>query len=287
MADNLLNITSGSSLLAKSNIPESTGKITLTIILFLLGLITVVIIYNYWIIYRYVPKSISNENFTIDDAQIPSQIAKQSVDRTESCGNLEPIVLATVAKAAKYQEGDMSPELKRYYDENAAKQQNQARVQTEPKIPGASGISNMYMTPQSSDIQGSGSGPGQAQEQSYKLEPRQTSSQSIVNQKKIKKSAVPEPGVTKLIIFHMRGCGHCMDIMDRKQQNNKTKFEQLSDIFSTDPAVQVMDFQYGRDKEAEKYNGFPVILIVTIDGEEEYMGPREVVNIAKAVINKK
>jgi len=62
-------------------------------------------------------------------------------------------------------------------------------------------------------------------------------------------------------------------------------FEQLSYIFEKDPMIQVLDFQFGRDKEANKYYAFPVILIVTGDSVEEYTGPRRVSNIIEAVIN--
>jgi len=100
------------------------------------------------------------------------------------------------------------------------------------------------------------------------------------------KSIKRESGITKLIIFHMEECKHSDEIMVTKQKkNNKTMFEQLSYIFEKDPMIQVLDFQFGRDKEANKYYAFPVILIVTGDSEEEYTGPRRVSNIIEAVIN--
>lgn len=343
MADNLVNITSGSSLLAKTDTKSdySTGTVTFTIILFLLVVITAVMAYNYWVIYRYVPTTVNSETFSPDltdsDAATPTSSQQGS--------GLRPIVQATVERAAKYEEGQMSPELKRYYEENKTRndmvnsqnpvtgsgtgaglsRETADSMKQNVQIAGGQGHSNQPSSDQNKapryvQISGPSMGPlpnlgqnpaqnlgqkqnlmqatGQASTQISGQNPRQGPVQKpgqnqIKNpnpsseKKQFVKSVDREPGITKLIVFHMRGCGHCMDIMDRKQENNKTKFEQLTDIFATDPSVQVMDFQYGRDKEAEKYNGFPVILMVTEEGEEEYQGPREVVNIAKAVINKK
>lgn len=259
MADKLVNITSGSSLLAKTETTSSygTGTVTFTIILFLLVVISAVMAYNYWVIFTYVPKSIDNEAFSSDMTNSDAVDHGSSSISSVNVPGLRPIVQATIDRAAKYEEGHMSPELKRYYEENRIRDENQAiesvHKQREHEQQHAKAIETVTVDPQK------------------------------VNKKSVEK----EPGITKLIVFHMRGCGHCVDIMEKKQENNKTKFEHLIDIFAQDPSVQIMDFQYGRDREAEKYNGFPVILIVTGDGEEEYMGPREVPHIAKAVINKK
>lgn len=106
--------------------------------------------------------------------------------------------------------------------------------------------------------------------------------------KQFQKSLKPETGITKLAILHMNGCGHCRDLMEVKQSNGMTKFEQLEKIFEDDQTIQVMDFKAGRDEEASKYTAFPIILIITGNGETEYMGyPREVKGIAKAVLDAK
>jgi hypothetical protein len=106
--------------------------------------------------------------------------------------------------------------------------------------------------------------------------------------KQFVKSDRPEPGITKFIIYHMQMCGHCMNLMDKKQEkNNMTKFEELVQVFANDPGVQIMDFKYGRDKEAERYRAFPTMLIVTTKGSEEYHGPHEVQGMVKAIIAKK
>jgi hypothetical protein len=102
------------------------------------------------------------------------------------------------------------------------------------------------------------------------------------------KSEKPEKGIVKLIIYHMFGCGHCMNMIDIKQpKNGMTKFEELNKLFENDNSVQIMDFKYGRDEEANKYFAFPLILLVTSNGTEEYRGPHEVSDMAKAILNKK
>jgi hypothetical protein len=210
--------------------------------------------YNYWVIYMYVPKSVDSESFSSDVSN------SDAVQRP----NLGPIVQATIANVARYKEGMMSPELKRHYDEDKMRN-NTVDQSVKPTV---------STTDQRSD-----------QRTDQIPEPPKATTEPA--KKSVRRSVDKEHGITKLIIFHMKGCGHCTDIMERKQQNNKTKFEHLVDIFAQDPSVHIIDFQYGRDREAEKYNGFPVLLIVTGDGEEEYTGPREVPHIAKALINKK
>lgn len=100
------------------------------------------------------------------------------------------------------------------------------------------------------------------------------------------KSDVPEHNVIKLCIYHMEGCGHCEEIMTRKQENGKTKFEQLKEIFEKVNNVKIQDFKLGTDPPANKFNAFPVILIVGEFGSEEYNGPREVTNIVGALAKK-
>jgi hypothetical protein len=107
------------------------------------------------------------------------------------------------------------------------------------------------------------------------------------SKKVFNKSVNPEKGIVKLIIFHMNGCLHCSDLMEIKNENNKTKFELITDIFDDDNSVQIMDFKAGRDKEADPYRFLPTILIVTENKSVEYTGPRDVQSMSKAIIDAK
>lgn len=80
----------------------------------------------------------------------------------------------------------------------------------------------------------------------------------------------PENGIVKFCVYHMQGCGHCRDVMEVTGANGKTTFQTVKDAFNGDDRVQVMDFKIGRDKEASKYNAFPVIMLITGSGEVEY-----------------
>lgn len=96
-----------------------------------------------------------------------------------------------------------------------------------------------------------------------------------------------EQGVTKLVIYHMNGCGHCHAIMDKKRDGSKSIFDELNDMFKNDNTVKIYDFQLNRDKEAEKFQAFPVIKIITSNGEFDYNGPRDANNMSKALMEKK
>lgn len=98
-----------------------------------------------------------------------------------------------------------------------------------------------------------------------------------------KKTDLKEPGIVKFVFYHMNGCGHCSDFMKIPKVNGKTKFELLTEAFANDPKVKVVDFQYGRDKEANKFTAFPMIYILSDKGVEEYNGPLEVNELIKAI----
>lgn len=84
----------------------------------------------------------------------------------------------------------------------------------------------------------------------------------------------------KLAIYHMNGCGHCYDLMRTKQKNGNTKFEELKNIFKNNDRVEIVDYLYSRDKEANKFNAFPVIEITTDCGAMEFNDSREVGDMA-------
>ncbi len=113
----------------------------------------------------------------------------------------------------------------------------------------------------------------------------QSQSQSQEVNPVLKKSDLPEKGITKLIFYHMNGCGHCTGFISIPQANGKTKFETLQSIFSRNNNVQIFDFQYGRDPEAAKYHAFPTVKFITDRGTYEYEGSWDVEPMAKALSN--
>jgi len=245
--------------------------------------------YNYWVTLTYIPTHLIEENFGGKQ-----QATQQSNDQVRSS------VTQTLSKLPNYTEGEMSPELRKYFEET--KNQitstpviNQNQFNQKPKI----NQNQLTPKPITNQNQLNNQNPPNSKpiitqnqttnnQNSALAQNIQKPTQQQPPQKQFKKSDKPEPGIIKLIIYHMTGCGHCMNIMDRKQNlNNMTRFEELCQMFSNDNSVQVFDFKYGRDNEASKYRAFPVILIVTSEGAEEYRGSHEVLDIAKAVINKK
>ena len=80
----------------------------------------------------------------------------------------------------------------------------------------------------------------------------------------------------------MPGCGHCHKIMKEKN-NGITIFEELVKRFANDPSVKIHDFEYGKDTEADKYNAFPVIKLITPAQEFEYHGARSVNDIEQFI----
>ena len=92
-------------------------------------------------------------------------------------------------------------------------------------------------------------------------------------------------GTKKFAIYHMKGCGHCHNFMETKQANGMSKCEELRHIFKNDSEIEIVDFQYGRDEEAKKYNAFPMFEIITENGSTEYNGQREVSDIVEAINN--
>jgi hypothetical protein len=110
---------------------------------------------------------------------------------------------------------------------------------------------------------------------------------NIKNNETFKKSVVKDNTKCNkkkiLKIFHMNGCGHCSDIMSNKQSNGFTKFEELKMILEP-KNIEVVDYMYGRDDEAKKYNAFPVI-IFEVDGvEHKYNNSRDVNTISASII---
>lgn len=106
-----------------------------------------------------------------------------------------------------------------------------------------------------------------------------------VNQNNSKKSDNQEKGIKKFAIYHMKGCGHCHNFMDVKQENGMSKCEELRHIFKDNSSVEILDFQYGKDDEAKKFNAFPMFRIITENGITDYTDKREVSSIQEAINN--
>jgi hypothetical protein len=112
----------------------------------------------------------------------------------------------------------------------------------------------------------------------------QKTSDITIRKPKIKNDR-PERNTTKFIIYHMDGCGHCLEMMEHKQSNGKTKYQTLIDTFKNDNNVEILDFQLGRDREADKFNSFPTIYIVTPNKSIEYNGSRDLSTIIRTINN--
>jgi len=102
-----------------------------------------------------------------------------------------------------------------------------------------------------------------------------------VEPQNIKKEAEKEK--VRFIVYHMQGCGHCSDIMDVKQSNGRTKFEDLQDRFKGDGRVRIVAMQYGRDPVPQQITGFPTIHLITKDGTHEYNQSRDVDSMKREI----
>lgn len=263
--DSLSNVTS--SVTVKSSL-------TINIILFLLVVITCVMAYNYWNMYRSIPSA----NKRCTEERFINENNHRELYNSNEAG---PTVQSALDRVSNYTEGGMSPELRKHYDDHL-----RAKVQAEKQVQEQAQVDTVVQIQRPLDIQHL-SQQRQQRQKNNDSALSHTPEQSKNKGTQIVMSGSPRPMVmpeVKLIIYHMEGCGHCSDIMHVKRENNKTKFEHLQEIFSRIPNVRVLDYQYGRDKEAEKFNAFPVIMIVSNGREVEYRGPREVKDITGAVV---
>lgn len=95
----------------------------------------------------------------------------------------------------------------------------------------------------------------------------------------------PEKGVVKLCVYHMKNCHHCHDIV-RPGANGKSKLQELRELFSNTDSVKILDFEYGVDNEASKFQSFPTILIITENGSTEYNGNRTTDDMKSAILSR-
>jgi hypothetical protein len=301
MSENSTTVLTNNQLSANTH----NRSVTTTIILILLSIIIIIIIYNYWVMYSCAasfqentqskhndtniekfstcPCSSSNNyppdrsNYTLSD--LDQDASLHSPDRTNRLSDkeLSPTVAATLRYLARYEEGKMNPELKKYYDEYAKQVRDHNKFNN-----------SVRSTENTDQLKLS---VGKNPDTNTKIITTKTNNDSKINPSKEVDQRLPtvdqrlptvKPKV-KLAIYHMGGCGHCDDIMRTVQKDNKTKFQQLKEIFANHPEVIIVDYKHGVNKEADRFNSFPVIMISTKDGETEYNGPRDVSSIAKAV----
>jgi ssRNA-specific RNase YbeY (16S rRNA maturation enzyme) len=93
--------------------------------------------------------------------------------------------------------------------------------------------------------------------------------------------------VVKFVIYHMPGCWHCADIMKNLQENGKTKIEELRLIFADDQTIQILDYELGKDPEADNFIAFPEIQIITERGIIPYYGMQTVNNMVESIVEQK
>jgi hypothetical protein len=259
----------------------------LTIILVLLAIITFVMIYNYWTIYTYASKPVLNGTGSTECyASIKSMYS--DTPRT-----LQPVVNRAVVDAAKYLEGDMSPKLKQHTQDYIEKINKD--IASKSDIAQTSDTYNASYKPIFNPKSALKRTPGSnhatelnhAPEPKHAPEPNHVPTHVPDPDPNILKNDKPEKDITKFVIYHMNGCGHCHDIMQVKNSNGKTTFENLCDVYANDDSVHILDLLYGKDNVPGEITGFPTIRLITENGRKEYYGKRDAQAMSEYITNNK
>ena len=79
--------------------------------------------------------------------------------------------------------------------------------------------------------------------------------------------------------YYMDGCIHCYKLIFEEQTNGRTIYRDLQNFFKNKNVI-INKYKYGKDKEADKYDRFPII---TINGKE-YTGGRNYLDIKNAIL---
>ena len=293
---------------------DSVG-ITVILIIILLGIIIMIMIYNYWMLFRcqnhkppadlfnnricaFNRESFNGESFNGSSDKISNILSNKLPDKI-SDGELYPIVRSVLDDVVQYKEGVMSHRLKQHIAHHNKTQPG--IIQPNNTLPGIIQPNN---TPpgivQPRIIQPTNTQSNNTQSnntQSNNTQPTNTHPTNTkyhrgepinsTNTSWRQKTDTPEKGMFKIVIYHMPRCGHCQTIMEPSQGGQKSQFEELGDIFKTDPTIEIMDFQLGRDNEAKKIKYFPTIMFITEHGADEHQGGRDALSIAKAVVDKR
>ena len=261
---NMTDIASGQA----TNGPASRNTL-LTIILILLILITGAMIFNFYGM-RFqaepsnIPKCVGSDDLNLRVGGTSRSRDESSMDsdskRSEQSARSKRVAKLLDEKVGDYSDGSYHPEMQKEMIKHAQDDvRNRIREKVEKKaeaIERANGVDKKAPP--------------------AKLE-------KVENMEPVAKSDKPESGKTKLCIYHMKGCGHCHDIMDVKQSSGLSKFQELQKIFDSKPEVEVLDFQHGRDPEASKFGAFPVIMLVKDTGSMEYNRERSVDGMARFI----
>jgi hypothetical protein len=83
----------------------------------------------------------------------------------------------------------------------------------------------------------------------------------------------------KFTIYHMSGCPHCDVIM----KGSPSIFSRLKNEFKNHPNVQFLQYQSGKDKEANGYTSFPTIKLAHNNKDEFYEGERSFEGMRDAI----
>ncbi len=83
----------------------------------------------------------------------------------------------------------------------------------------------------------------------------------------------------KFTIYHMSGCPHCDVIM----KGSPSIFSRLKNEFKNYSNVEILQYQSGKDKEANGYTSFPTIKLSHNNKDEFYEGERSFERMRDAI----
>jgi hypothetical protein len=253
--------------LSRSADGSASKNTLLTIILILLILITGAMIFNFYGM-RFqsepsnIPKCVGSDDLNL---RVGGAARSEKTRQSKESESSDRVARLLREKVGDYSDGSYHPEMQ---SEMIRRAQEDVRKRIREKVEAkAEAVERAN---------------GTAQGAVKKEQP--VKEKKVENMEPVLKSDKPESGKTKLCIYHMRGCGHCHDIMDTKQSNGLTKFQELQKVFASKPEVEVLDFQHGRDPEASKFGAFPVIMLVKDTGTMEYNRERSVEGMSRFII---
>lgn len=103
-------------------------------------------------------------------------------------------------------------------------------------------------------------------------------------------SDIGEKNKFKFIVYHWKDCGHCLELMETKQSNGLTKYEELNNLIKNDPILKnkvvLLEFELTNNQdlmEKRNINSYPTIYAVTQNNRIKYNGDRNVPNMFKFI----
>jgi len=298
--DNVSNMTSNTSINSSNGI--ASKNTLLTIILVLLILITGAMIFNFYGM-RFqaepldIPKCVGSDDlnlrvdksYSIMNSNMDSKSSNKSNSDSRS-DRIERVAKLLKEKVGDYSDGSYHPELQQ---EMIMRAQESVRKRIIANVEGKA--ESIERTHNENNKQSSSnsvvvenmqpiSKTDKSKIDNPKTDNPKTDNPKTDNPKIDKpKTDKPENGKVKLVVYHMKGCGHCHVIMSIKQPNGMSKFEELQKIFESKPNVEILDFQHGRDPEAFKFNAFPVIMLIKDGATVEHNRDRNVESMARLI----